>query len=226
MSTNIRFCFQGEETLPDKQNDGDETKLDKQDESDEQAEPDEMVATAQISNRDEKEPHLLNTASHSSTQNLTEMNTLIDKLKSGKTILIGDSSLCDINTEELACANVHKHVKEWATIQHMKDQLSIYNLDSFGNIVVSVGRNDILQGTDPELFEETYERFLIYIKARNYKCDVYICKIDIEDDNSNNINECIERLGSCWSNHDVMCIDNLSERLNGADMVNSDQRQK
>ena len=182
-----------------------------------------MVVTVHITDKDEKKPCSSGNANHASNQDLMKLNCLMDKLKSKKTLLIGDGSLSDI--EELNNANVHKHVRKWATIQHMQDEISIYNLDLFGNIVLSVGRNDMLQKTDQELFEETYDPLLTHIKARNCKCTVYICKIDVEESNSNGINECIERLGTNWSKHDVLCIDNLTENVYGARNDNVEKNQ-
>ena len=86
--------------------------------------------------------------------------------RADKTLLIGDSKLNPINTKGLV-RGTHKHARSGATVSDMVNDIALYDLMAFQNIIMYVGGNDSSGKTDEVLFEETYDQIISLIKTSN-----------------------------------------------------------
>ena len=58
------------------------------------------------------------------------------------------------------------------------NEISVYILETFSNIMICVGGNDSSNGIDVNQFEETYDELLLsFIKSANRNCVIHICKV-------------------------------------------------
>ena len=136
-----------------------------------------------------------------------------------KILLIGDSILNPINTKGLK-RGTHKHARSGATISDIINDIGLYYLKAFRNIIISVGGNDSSRKTEEELFEEKYDQLISLIKTSSPQTTVYICKIaPRRDTDVSSLNTRIERLGLHWQQHDVICISKTTDYLCGKNRV-------
>lgn len=91
-----------------------------------------------------------------------------------KTLIIGDSIIKGINERGLK-QQVHCHGISGATVEKVLDQLSLFDLKNFTSVVISVGGNDLSNGSNVEYIEEKFDQLLLYIKKINPDCNVVIC---------------------------------------------------
>ena len=128
-----------------------------------------------------------------------------------KTLLIGSSILHPINTKGLI-RGTHKHARSGATISDITNDIGMYDLTAFQNIIISVGGNDSARKTEEELFEEKYDQLISLIKTSSPESTIYICKIAPRGDTDvSSVNTCIERLSLHWQKHNVICISNTRD---------------
>jgi prefoldin subunit 5 len=139
--------------------------------------------------------------------NVSKANQLKSPSKSnasGKTLLVGSSILHGINPKGLK-VGVHKHSKSGATIQVLKDDVSMYDIKAFQHIIIYSGGNDASRRTDPELFEERYSQLIEHIKKENPDCEISLCTVcPREDTNVEEYNKLIVDIANYYN---VKCID-------------------
>ena len=86
-----------------------------------------------------------------------------------KTLLIGDSILNNVSHRGLRY-NTQKHSKSGAKIRDILQEISMYDMNAFSEIIIYVGGNDAASQVHDELFEETYDRLINKIKTANTEC--------------------------------------------------------
>ena len=96
--------------------------------------------------------------------------------KSTKSLIIGDSIIKGINEKGLN-SNIHCHGISGATVETVLDQIQLFDLKNFSTIIISVGGNDISNGSNLEYVEEKYDQLLRQIQAGNPDCQKVICTI-------------------------------------------------
>ena len=97
-------------------------------------------------------------------------------------------------------------------ISDITNDIGMYDLTAFQNIIISVGGNDSARKTEEELFEEKYDQLISLIKTSSPESTIYICKIAPRGDTDvSSVNTCIERLSLHWQKHNVICISNTRD---------------
>ena len=80
-------------------------------------------------------------------------------------------------------------------IKDIWDEISVYDLTYFKNVVLCVGGNDSSSRTEASSFEDKYDELLGFIKAANDACNIYVCKVVPRGDvDVTGINSSIERV--------------------------------
>ena len=132
-----------------------------------------------------------------------------------RTLIIGDSILKCINTRGLKngmkiCA------RGSGKIGDIWEEISVYDLTSFANVIICVGGNDSSSKVSIKAFEESYDQLIGFIKSANKDCAVYLSKIiPREDTDVTEFNNSIQRLSDHWKVHQVTCIENTSKMFLG-----------
>ena len=90
-----------------------------------------------------------------------------------------------------------------ATIQDICDDISVYDLKSFSNVIISVGEDDSSSRADINSFDDKYNQLISLIKAANNSCVVYICKVIPRGDVSA-FNHSIQRIAEQWVTRRVL----------------------
>ena len=97
-----------------------------------------------------------------------------------------------------------KHSKNGAKVKDVTDEITMYDMNSFSSVVISVGGNDASSSTDVELFEKTYDQLISLIKKVNLNCKLYLCYITpCGDVDVTDYNACIGRLANHWEKYGV-----------------------
>ena len=91
-----------------------------------------------------------------------------------QTLLIGDSLISHINPRGLK-QNVHKSGISGGNKHKVTNQLKVFDLKQFTDIIMYVGGNDVSSKSDPELFEVKYDQLIQHIKDLNDQCQIYLC---------------------------------------------------
>ena len=127
-----------------------------------------------VTNRDQpsqRQPMMshLNNASHRNTASFSSSSQK-------RTLLIGDSTLTGINYRGLKndakiCA------RSGGSIKHMWDEISVYDMKSFAQIIICVGGNDCSSEMDTHVFEDSYDKHVSLIKSANKDCFIYLSKV-------------------------------------------------
>lgn len=112
-----------------------------------------------------------NSPQQKNTQKSPQTN---DSVRPLKTLIIGDSIIKGINQRGLK-KHVHIHGISGATVETVLEQLPLFDLKNFSAVIISVGGNDISNGTNVEYVEEKYDQLILYIKNINQDCKVVIC---------------------------------------------------
>ena len=73
-----------------------------------------------------------------------------------KILLLGDSIINGINTKDLV-KSVHKNSKGGATLQHLIDEVAVYDLKVFSTVILYISRNDAAHGKSPEWMEDKFD---------------------------------------------------------------------
>ena len=89
-------------------------------------------------------------------------------------LLIGDSLISHINPRGLK-QNVHKSGISGGNIHKVTNQLKVFDLKQFTDIIIYVGGNDAASKSDPELFEVKYDQLIQHIKDVNDQCQIFLC---------------------------------------------------
>ena len=124
-----------------------------------------------------------------------------------KTLLIGDSILKGINYRGLK-NGVKICARSGALINDLWDEISVYDMKSFRQIIVCVGGNDCASGVDLHDFEKKYDQLIRIIKSANSDCIVYLSKIVPRGDvDVSAFNASIMRIVDYWALQQVKCIE-------------------
>lgn len=91
-----------------------------------------------------------------------------------KTLLIGDSLLSGVNVKGLK-SYVHCQPIPGATINKVKEKISMYDLNQFKDIIIYCGGNDSAESENSDNFKTAYEQLLQDIKNKNPDCKLYLC---------------------------------------------------
>ena len=74
--------------------------------------------------------------------------------------------------------NVHKSGISGGNIHKVTNQLKVFDLKQFTDIIIYVGGNDgndAASKSDPELFEVKYDQLIQHIKDVNDQCQIFLC---------------------------------------------------
>ena len=93
-----------------------------------------------------------------------------------KTLNVEDCLFKEINPKGLE-NGVRICKKNGAKIKDIWDEVAVYDLKSFQNIIVCVGGNDSSSGTDAHMFEKNYDELVGGIRTANNDCTIYLCKV-------------------------------------------------
>lgn len=119
-------------------------------------------------------------------------------------LLMGDSLISSVNPKGLN-QGVFKHSIPGARIDHIYDQVNVFNMNQFSQVIIFVGGNDASSGTDIEYFEELYEQVIQNLRQANGTCQIYLCNICPRDDaDTTYVNEVIHRL---CQEHNLSIVD-------------------
>lgn len=137
--------------------------------------------------------------------------------KSLHTLIVGDSIFKEINRKSLN-RGVRICVKNGAKIKDIWDEISVFDLTSFKNVVLCVGGNDSSSRTEANSFEDKYDELLGFIKAANEACTIHVCKVVPRGDvDVSGINSSIERVVNHWRKQQVNIIESTNEIFFGSD---------
>ena len=99
---------------------------------------------------------------------------IVNNEQNKKTLLIGDSLLSGVNVKGLK-NYVHCQPIPGATINKVKEKITMYDLSEFKNIIIYCGGNDSADSEDLEVFKNSYEDLLQYIRSKNPDCTLFLC---------------------------------------------------
>ena len=132
-----------------------------------------------------------------------------------KTLIVGDSLFKEINPKGLE-NGVRICKKNGAKIKDIWDEVAVYDLKSFQNIIVCVGGNDSSSGTDAHMFEKKYDELVGGIRTANNDCTIYLCKVVPRGDvDVTRINASIENVANNWRMQQVMIVASTNEMFFG-----------
>lgn len=60
-------------------------------------------------------------------------------------------------------------------MEMVSDQICLYDLQNFSTVVISVGGNDVSNGSDLEYVEERFDQLIVQIRNRNPDCKIFLC---------------------------------------------------
>ena len=132
-----------------------------------------------------------------------------------KTLIVGDSLFKEISPKGLE-NGVRICKKNGAKIKDIWDEVAVYDLKSFQNIIVCVGGNDSLSGTDAHMFEKKYDELVGGIRTANNDCTIYLCKVVPRGDvDVTRINASIENVANNWRMQHVKIVASTNEMFFG-----------
>ena len=135
-----------------------------------------------------------------------------------RTLLVGDSLLKDMNTRGMK-NGVRICSRRGAMIKHIWDEIAVFDLRSFSNIILCIGGNDASSNTDTEIFEQKYDELIGNIKAANSECTIYmyICNVVPRGDvDVTTINSSVEKIAGLWQLYRVKNIKSTNELFFGS----------
>ena len=97
---------------------------------------------------------------------MTQSTNAAQRRNDEKILLLGDSIISGINTKGLV-KGLHKNSKGGATLQHMIDEVSVYDMNVFSTVVLYIFGNDAANGKSPEWIEEKFDELINLIKFSN-----------------------------------------------------------
>ena len=113
-------------------------------------------------------------ARNSGQAQTTTVNSNTSNEHSNRTLLIGDSLLSGVNKKGLK-DDVHCQPLPGATIEIIKDKISMFDISKFKNVVIYVGGNDAANSDNTETFIKRYKDVITSIKKKNKDCRIYLC---------------------------------------------------
>ena len=116
----------------------------------------------------QNEPRPSNNTSHSAPR------SNVNNSQNKKTLLIGDSLLSGVNGKGMKNF-VHCQPVPGATIDKLKEKISMYDLSQFKDIIIYCGGNDAAKSDSPNSFRKEYENFLQHIRSKNSDCELFLC---------------------------------------------------
>ena len=132
-----------------------------------------------------------------------------------KTLIVGDSLFKEINPKGLE-NGVRICKKNGAKIKDIWDEVAVYDLKSFQNIIVCVGGNDSSSGTDAHMFEKKYDELVGGIRTANNDCTIYLCKVVPRGDvDVTRINASIVNVANNWRMQQVKIVASTNEMFFG-----------
>ena len=132
-----------------------------------------------------------------------------------RTLVVGDSLFKEINARGLK-NGVRICSTRGAMIKHIWDEIAVFDLKSFANVILCIGGNDASK-TDAVTFEQKYDELIGYIKAANSECTIYLCNVVPRGDvDVTAINASIERVAGLWRLHQVKSIKATNEYFFGS----------
>ncbi|MCG7879243.1 MAG: SGNH/GDSL hydrolase family protein, partial [Candidatus Thiodiazotropha endolucinida] len=138
-----------------------------------------------------------------------------------RTLIIGDSLLKGINNRGLK-SGVKICARGGAKISDIWEEMSLFDLKSFTNVIICVGGNDCSGKSNIKSFEEAYDQLIGLIKSGNKDCLVYLCKIAPRGDTDvTDFNQSIQRIANHWKLHQVKFIDETSRLFFGQNGIPS-----
>ena len=105
------------------------------------------------------------------------------------TLIIGSSMIKGVNIKGLKKGSL-THAKGGAGIESITEEIKLFDLRKFSNIIVYIGGNDAAAGMNIETFESKYNQLIQYIKLKNPHCDILLCElcprydVDVRDFNN------------------------------------------
>ena len=94
----------------------------------------------------------VNNASHRNTASFSSSSQK-------RTLLIGDSIVTGINYRGLK-NDVKICARSGGSIKHIWDEIFVYDMKSFAQIIICVGGNDCSSGMDTHVFEDNYDKLI------------------------------------------------------------------
>ena len=138
-----------------------------------------------------------------------------------RTLLIGDSILKGINYRGLK-PDVKICSRSGASINDILKEISIYDMNSFANIIICIGVNDCSRGMDTQLFEDKYDQLISIIRSSNKDCNIYVSKIVPRGDiDVSAFNRSITYVVDHRAAHRVKCIDGSYDLFFGHNQIPS-----
>ena len=71
--------------------------------------------------------------------------------------------------------NVHCSGISGATVENVHDQVTLYDMQNFSTVIISVGGNNASNGSNIEYVEEKYDQLFQYIKKANSAVNIILC---------------------------------------------------
>ena len=72
---------------------------------------------------------------------------------------------------------MQKHSISGAKVTDIINEIFVYDMMTFKEVIFSVGGNDASSEVDDACFEEKYDQLISQIKTPNRECKIYLCKI-------------------------------------------------
>ena len=94
--------------------------------------------------------------------------------KLNRTLIVSDSFLKEGSTKGMK-KGVTICAKSGASIKDIWRELSVYNLNTFDNVIICVGGNDASNRTNVSRFEDDYDELLSYVRSATGDCIVHLC---------------------------------------------------
>ena len=137
--------------------------------------------------------------------------------KTLNTLVVGDSIFKEINRKGLK-RGVRICVKNGAKIKDIWDEISVYDLTSFKNVILCVGGNDSSSRTEASSFEDKYDELWDLLGQQTVNVISMSAKLCLGGDvDVTGINSSIERVVNHWRNQQVRIIESTNTYFFGPD---------
>ena len=134
---------------------------------------------------------------------MTHSTNAAQRWNDEKILLLGESIISGINTKGLV-KGLHKNSKGGATLQHMIDEVSVYDMKVFSTVILYISGNEAANGKSPEWIEEKFDELINLIKSSNNDCRVILCLLAPRGDvGVTRVNQSITKLANKWNNRSV-----------------------
>ena len=92
------------------------------------------------------------------------------------TLLIGSSMIKGVNIKGLKKGTL-THAKEGAGIESITEEIKLFDLRKFTNIIIYIGGNDAADGMNTDNFESKYNKLLQNVQLKNPNCEILLCEL-------------------------------------------------